>query len=212
MEEQTKKCILVVDDTPNNLTLLVDILTDAGYNAFIASSGECALDQLSHSIPDLILLDVLMPGIDGFETCRRLKAIPDTSKIPVIFMTALDDVKNTIAGFEAGGVDYITKPFQKDELLVRINTHLTINALQQQLEVKNAQLLEKNVQLEAALERVKLLSGILPICCSCKKIRNDDGSWQDVDGYVSEHSEAMFTHSICRDCQMELYPDTCEDE
>ncbi len=120
--------------------------------------------------------------------------------------------ENTIAGFEAGGVDYITNPFQKDELLVRINTHLSIHALQQQLEVKNAQLHEKNVQLEAALEKVKLLSGMLPICSNCKDIRDDECYWQDVAVYVRDHSEAMFTHSICPECNIKFYPDLYEDE
>ncbi len=215
IKEQTKKHILVVDDTPDNLNILDITLTNAGYNTLTASSGDYTLNLLSSadSLPDMILLDVIMPGLDGFETCRRLKTKPDTSKIPVIFMTALANVEDTVKGFEAGGVDYITKPFQNDEILARINTHMTINALQQQLEVKNtqlneknAQLHEKNAQLETALERVKLLSGILPICCNCKKIRNDEGSWQNVEVYVRDHSEAMFSHSICHGCKIELYP------
>jgi len=127
-------------------------------------------------------------------------------------LTSLSDVENIVKGFEVGGVDYITKPFQQDEMLVRINTHLTIRSLQKQLEVKNTQSNEKNAQLEAALDRVKLLSGILPICCNCKKIRNDEGSWQDVVIYVRDHSEAMFSHVICPDCKMELYPEIFEDK
>ena len=211
-ESLTKSSILVVDDSPDNLTILANTLANAGHNTLIASSGDSALNQLSHHLPDLILLDVLMPGIDGFETCRRLKAKPDTANIPVIFMTSLSDVENIVKGFEVGGVDYITKPFQQDEMLVRINTHLTIRSLQKQLEVKNTQSNEKNAQLEAALDRVKLLSGILPICCNCKKIRNDEGSWQDVVIYVRDHSEAMFSHGICPDCKMELYPEIFEDK
>ncbi len=211
-ESLTKKNILVVDDIPNNLTILAEALTNTGYNVFVANSGDRALYQVEHHIPDLILLDILMPGLDGFETCRRLKAKPDTAQIPVVFMTALDDVENTIKGFEAGGVDYINKPFRQAEVLARINTHLSIHALRQQLEVKNTQLHEKNVQLEEALKNVKLLSGMLPICSNCKDIRDDEGYWQDVAVYVRDHSEAMFTHSICPECNIKLYPELYEDE
>ncbi|MHC4268823.1 MAG: response regulator [Planctomycetota bacterium] len=212
MENRIKKSILLVDDTPNNLMILVDTLNNAGYKTLIARSGERALYQISHHSPDLILLDVLMPGMDGFETCRRLKVNPATSKIPVIFITAMTDVENKIKGFEVGGVDYISKPFQQTEVLVRVNTHLTIHALQQQLEAHNAQLHEKNVQLEAALDKVKQLSGMLPICCNCKKIRNDKGYWQDVAVYVRDNSEAVFTHGMCPDCGRKLYPEGYEDE
>ncbi len=211
-ENQASKSILVVDDSPTNLTLMVEVLTEAGYDTLAANSGDRALNQLSRHLPDLILLDILMPGLNGFETCCRIKAYPDTSKIPVIFMTALTDTENTVKGFEVGGVDYITKPFQQAEMLARINTHMTICSLQQQLELKNTQLHDNNVQLEAALERVNLLSGILPICCNCNKIRDVDGSWQDVVVYVRDNSEADFTHGICPDCKIELYPETNEDE
>ncbi|MCP4251807.1 MAG: response regulator [Candidatus Scalindua sp.] len=211
-ERQASKSILVVDDSPTNLTLMVEVLTEAGYDTLVANSGDHTLDQLSRHLPDLILLDIMMPGLNGFETCCRIKANPDTSEIPVIFMTALDDINNTVKGFEVGGVDYITKPFRQAEMLVRIDTHMTICSLKQQLKLKNTQLHDKNVQLEAALERVNLLSGILPICCNCKKIRDVDGSWQDVVVYVRDNSEADFTHGICPDCKIELYPETNEEK
>ena len=207
-----EKRILVVDDHPNNLRVLTNTLNQAGYQTLIANSGDRALYQISNQPPDLILLDVMMPGIDGFETCRRLKANPDTAQIPVIFMTALNDIDNKIVGFEAGAVDYITKPFQIKEVLVRVDTHLTIARLQQQLEVQNAQLQEKNAELEAALDTVNLLSGMLPICANCKKIRDDTGYWEDVAVYVHEHSEVEFTHGICPDCIETLYPDIYDDK
>ncbi len=111
--------VLIVDDVPANLQLLVDSLSGSGFDVFVAKSGESALEQLGHSTPDIILLDVKMPGIDGFETCRRLKAADQTRDIPVIFMTALTDTVEKVKGFEAGAVDYVTKPIEHQEMLAR---------------------------------------------------------------------------------------------
>jgi two-component system sensor histidine kinase/response regulator len=125
--------ILIVDDTPANLSVLVDTLSEAGYHLMVAEDGEDALAQTAHTQPDLILLDVMMPGLDGFETCRRLKAKPRTRDIPVLFMTALTDTTEKVRAFAAGAVDYITKPIQHEEALARISTHLTLRRLQQEL-------------------------------------------------------------------------------
>jgi DNA-binding response OmpR family regulator len=111
---------------PPNLSVLLELLGQAGYEVLIAEDGESALDRASYARPDLILLDVLMPELDGFATCARLKSQPETRDIPVIFMTALADTVDKVRGFDAGAVDYVTKPFQPDELLARVRTHLTI--------------------------------------------------------------------------------------
>lgn len=126
--------ILIVDDTPANLSVLVDTLSESGYNLMVAEDGEDALAQTARTQPDLILLDVMMPGLDGFETCRRFKAQAGTRDIPVIFMTALTDTAEKVRAFSAGAVDYITKPIQHDEALARIGTHLTIRRLQHELQ------------------------------------------------------------------------------
>ncbi len=139
--------ILIVDDTPTNLDVISEALSDAGYTVAIATSGERALKQLERRSPDLILLDVMMPGIDGFETCVRLKANPKTCDIPVIFMTALSDSDSKIKGFEVGAVDYITKPFQEREVLARVKTHLQLSFLTQNLE---QQVCQKNAELQAS--------------------------------------------------------------
>ncbi|MBD1939277.1 response regulator [Microcoleus sp. FACHB-68] len=148
--------ILIVDDNPTNLQLLFDCLTTAGYKVWVARSGQSAIKKVEYSPPDLILLDVLMPGIDGFETCRYLKASESTKDIPVIFMTALADTENKVKGFNAGAVDYITKPFQQEEVLARVQTHLSIRNLTKKLQVQNEQLhqevTERN-QLANELER-----------------------------------------------------------
>lgn len=128
-----KKVILIVDDNVTNLKVAIEHLKQHDLEVIVARSGESGLERASFAQPDLILLDVQMPGIDGFETCRRLKANEDTQDIPVIFMTALSDVENKVRGFDAGGVDYVTKPIQAEEVWVRVNTHLTIRALQQEM-------------------------------------------------------------------------------
>jgi signal transduction histidine kinase len=130
--------ILIVDDTPANLGVLVETLGVAGYQLMVAEDGEEALAQTLKMQPDLILLDVMMPGIDGFETCRQLKARPETRDIPVLFMTALNETADKVRAFAAGAVDYIAKPIEHEEALARIRTHLAIRRLQRELEEQNA--------------------------------------------------------------------------
>lgn len=132
--------ILIVDDTPVNLGVLVDYLEGYGFNIRIARRGETALQRVAYAAPDIILLDVLLPGIDGFETCRRLKANPAHADIPVIFMTSLASAEDKIRGFEVGAVDYVTKPLQQAEVLARVTTHLRLRKVAQNLQARNAQL------------------------------------------------------------------------
>ncbi len=132
--------VLVVDDNPTNLNLLIDYLTAVHFEVYAAEEGQSALDLLAYIEPDIILLDVMMPEMNGFETCRRLKALPATREIPVIFMTALTDTASKVQGFEAGGVDYITKPVQYEEVLARLRTHLELSRLQRRFRDQNVQL------------------------------------------------------------------------
>ncbi|GJD18979.1 response regulator receiver sensor signal transduction histidine kinase [Rivularia sp. IAM M-261] len=144
--------ILIVDDTPTNLEVLSETLYDAGFEVAIALDGESALAQVQVGDFDLILLDVMMPGIDGFETCRRLKADSVSNHIPIIFMTALSDNESKVKALEIGAVDYITKPFHEKEVLARVKTHLKLHKLTQSLEQKVA---ERTAQLTEALENLK---------------------------------------------------------
>jgi serine phosphatase RsbU (regulator of sigma subunit) len=139
--------ILVVDDNPTNIGIIVDYLAESGFKIIVARHGEMGLKRAKFSKPDLILLDVMMPGIDGFETCRRLKADDTSKNIPVIFMTALENIEDKLKGFEAGGVDYITKPVQHEEVLARINTHLRIQDLTHKLQQANQELSQTNQEL-----------------------------------------------------------------
>jgi PAS domain S-box-containing protein len=140
--------ILIVDDMPANLTVLVENLECMGHQVLIAQGSEEALERASLMRPDLILLDVVMPDIDGFETCRRLKATESIQDIPVIFMTCLTDAADKLEGFKAGGVDYITKPFEIGEVIARVTTHLKLREAQNELEEKNAELQRARQELE----------------------------------------------------------------
>lgn len=142
--------ILVVDDTPVNLEVMTDILSAAGYRVSVAISGENALRQLTFEVPDLILLDIKMPGLDGYEICKKVKANPATANTPIIFITALSDTDSMVQGFSLGAVDYVSKPFQEAELLARVKTHLQLrhaNQLYELEKTKNEQLNQLNHQL-----------------------------------------------------------------
>jgi DNA-binding response OmpR family regulator len=141
--------LLIVDDMPQNLRLISDFLAEQGFELMLARSGAQALEKVRLEAPDLVLLDLRMPGMDGFEACRRLKADPETSDIPVIFMTAVDDTAHKVEGFALGAVDYITKPIQREELLARIRHHLQLHRLQMELSAQSEDLAYKNRELEA---------------------------------------------------------------
>ncbi len=149
MNEIPNKTLLIVDDMADNLKLLFRYLSNLKYRVRVAKDGLDALEQVSYSKPDLILLDIMMPKLDGFETCRRLKTDPKTQDIPVIFMSALSDTVDKVTGFEIGGVDYITKPFQYEEVMARVNTHLTLSELRHNLADTNSQLQQQNKELDA---------------------------------------------------------------
>ncbi|HEY9698388.1 MAG TPA: response regulator [Trichocoleus sp.] len=150
--KQPSYTILVVDDNPTNIQVLFDVLNESGYEVAVAKSGESALDRLQNHLPDLILLDVMMPGIDGFEACRRIKANEQTRDIPIIFMTALSDTLDKVKGLSLGAVDYITKPIQHEEVLARIQVHLQLRNLNKTLEQKVA---ERTLELNQALSSLK---------------------------------------------------------
>jgi DNA-binding response OmpR family regulator len=222
-----KGTILVVDDTPASLKLLGDTLTAEGYRVRPADSGELALAAVAANPPELILLDLRMPGLDGLEVCRRLKARPESRDIPIVFVSASGESTERVEGLKLGAVDFVAKPFQQEELLARVQTHLELRRLQVRLEHQAADLRrinellqnelvernraeqalrETNVELASALANVKSLSGLLPICSACKGIRDDKGYWSQVETYIERNSEATFTHGLCPDCVKKYYP------
>ena len=152
--------ILLVDDNPTNLQVLFQTLEGIGCKLLIAKNGEMALSIAGKALPDLILLDIMMPGIDGYEVCRQLKSNPATSGIPVIFLSALGDTEDKVKGLQLGAVDYVTKPFQPDEVIARVNTHLTIHRLKREVESQKDQL-EHELEVVSEVQR-KLLPKQLP--------------------------------------------------
>lgn len=147
--------VLIVDDNLANLGVLSDTLDQAGLEVWVAQSGKVALERVQYALPNLILLDIMMPEMDGFETCRQLKANPLTKDIPIIFMTALSDIANKVEGFQLGAVDYITKPFQQEEVLARIKLHLKLYELNTKLEEKNTLLEQKVAEVSQAYSELQ---------------------------------------------------------
>ncbi|RQP21690.1 response regulator [Piscinibacter terrae] len=124
IDRPTADLVLIVDDVPDNLSLLHDALDEAGYTVLVATSGEAALQRAAQALPDIVLLDAMMPGMDGFEVARRLKAMPETAHIPIVFMTGLTETEHVVTAFQSGGVDYVTKPIRPREVLARIAVHM----------------------------------------------------------------------------------------
>jgi signal transduction histidine kinase len=146
--------ILIVDDNPTNLRMLMNCLEEIGLDVLVAEDGQVALELLDHTKPDLILLDIMMPGINGLDTCRTIKQSPEFSDIPIIFMTALSDTESKLEGFKAGAVDYITKPLQYVEVVARVETHLSMRKMQLKLQQTNRQLTQANQTLSAMNEEL----------------------------------------------------------
>lgn len=192
--------ILIVDDVALNLQVLGEMLDQAGYEVTAALSGRQALEAVQNDKPDLILLDVMMPDLDGFEVCRELKRDLATSEIPVIFLTARTETDAVVKGFAIGAVDYVTKPVNRDELMARVRLHLELLNARQELEHQNAALAQ-------ALAEIQTLRGIIPICSHCKKIRDDKGIWEQIEIYIQQHSDAIFSHGLCPSCMQALYGD-----
>lgn len=206
--------ILVVDDSSESRALLMQFLQTAGHEECIGlESADMVFNYLGlkepsqcHTAPDLILMDVLMPDINGLEACKTIKGTERLHDIPIIMITAKSEAAILQQAFSVGANDYITKPVNRMELLARTNSALALKQEMDRRKLRERELQESNVALQQALKEVKVLRGFIPICASCKKIRNDQGAWQLLEEYLYEHSEAEFSHGICSDCMERLYP------
>lgn len=186
--------ILIAEDDVVSRRLLEATLIRWGYEVIATRNGIEAWDILQgEDAPLLAILDWMMPGMDGLEVCRRLRSLQRAIPPYLIILTAKGRQQDIVTGLEAGANDYVTKPFNREELRARMQVGTRMVELQQSLA-------ERVYALEDALARVKLLQGLLPICSYCKKIRDDQNYWQQVEAYIAEHSEAQFSHSICPDC------------
>jgi response regulator RpfG family c-di-GMP phosphodiesterase len=200
--EVKKQTILIVDDEPGNIEILSETLGD-NYEILFAVSGREALEIAKRKIPDMIILDIIMPAMSGYEVLRNLKLNQLLKEIPIIFITALGEEDQETRGLAMGAVDYISKPFNITIVKLRVKTQL-------ELKLQRDVLIQRNEELQKALAQIKTLSGLLPICASCKKIRDDQGYWTQLEHYISEHSEAVFTHGCCPECMKKLYPEIYE--
>jgi sigma-B regulation protein RsbU (phosphoserine phosphatase) len=186
--------ILVAEDEPISRRALEATLQRWGYEVVLAGDGAVAWDVLNRpDAPPLAILDWMMPGMDGIEVVRRLRQLARRQPTYVILLTCRSGREDVVTGLEAGADDYVTKPFDQKELQARVRAGARIVELQ-------AAVTARLSELEYALANVRRLQGLLPICSYCKKIRDDQNYWQQVEGYISEHSEAEFSHSVCPDC------------
>ena len=172
--------ILIADDDRMSTLMLSRSLEQWGFEAVVVHDGAAAWDQLvGDHPPALAILDWMMPAVDGIELCRRIRATPPRSPVYVILLTARSSRQDLIAGLEAGADDYMTKPFDPDELRARIHVGQRTLGL---------------------MANIKRLTGLLPICSYCKRIRSDHNYWEQVESYIAEHTDALFTHGICPSC------------
>ena len=207
--------ILIVDDSEMSRELLRVWLAGAGYTDVIqVDSGAAAVHRVTNPLApreadiDLILLDIEMAGMDGIHTCRRLRAEPHLQDTPIIMVTGTTDTHTVAESFSAGAMDYIVKPVQKVELLARVRSALTLKRETDARKAREEQLLAKNLALQRALHEIQVLRGLIKICSYCKKIQNDQGTWQQVELYIREHTEAEFSHGLCAECGRAHFPDT----
>ncbi len=188
--ELQEMSIYAVDDDAINLKLLSTILSQSGFtNVKIFYSGEAMLTASEENIPSLILLDIMMPGISGYDVLQAVKGNPKMAHVPVIMITAApleEELEPLRKSFDLGAMDYIAKPFSAIELVVRVKSALKIEKQRQDLEMAGA--------------KIRSLEKLLPICSYCKKVRTDQNYWEEVEVYISEHTDTMFSHSICPTC------------
>ncbi len=186
--------ILIAEDEPGSRRLLEVSLTRWGHQVVVTSNGEDAWQVAQEpNAPPLLVLDWLMPRMDGVDVCRKVRARHDRQLSYIILLTSRGSKEDLVEGLEAGADDYVTKPFDAQELRARIEVGSRVIQLQSTL----AQRVE---ELEAALSREKQLQGLLPICCYCKKIRDDSNYWHQVESYVSKFANVNFSHSVCPEC------------
>lgn len=208
--------ILIVDDMRDNQDLLRYLLKSAGYRdvAVVGSATE-AFQVLGVDEPavereridiELILMDIMMPHISGIEACRRIKSVERLRDIPIIMVTAKTEPKDLEQAFSVGAMDFMTKPVMAIELLARVRSALALKAAMDIRKAHEEELAGKNQELEQTLKEIKVLRGLIPICATCKKIRDDQGYWQLLETYIAQHSEAQFSHGICLECMAKFYP------
>ena len=237
--------ILLVEDSQTQALQLQRFLEENGYRVSIAKNGVEALRSINQNKPTIVISDVVMPEMDGYELCRQIKSDGELRKIPVILLTTLSNPEDIIMGLECGADNFVIKPYDESFLISRIlyilanlelrrdvrsemgldiffagRRHFINSDRLQILDLlfstyesavqKNRELERTNKELKEALETIKTLHGLIPICSYCKKIRNDQGYWQQIEAYIQEHSGAQFSHGLCPECLEKHYPGFCK--
>lgn len=193
--------ILIAEDDITSRLMLEAIIKKWSFDVISVDNGLKAWEILrQQDVPPIALLDWEMPGIDGPELCKRIKLLDRENPIYIILLTGRNSKEDIVIGLQAGADDYVTKPFDNSELLARIN-------VAERLVKTQATLNNKVEELERALDHVKTLQGIIPICMHCHSIRNDDSAWHRLEAYIERHSDAQFSHSICPTCITKYYPE-----
>ncbi|MGH7232909.1 MAG: response regulator [Nitrospiraceae bacterium] len=208
--------ILIVDDSLDERLLISRILKDAGCGEIVtAASARQAFEQLGIDSPtataaavDVILMDIRMPDVDGIEACRRIKADERYRDVPILIVSARDRAKFLEDAFKAGALDYISKPLDQVELLVRVRSAIKLKQEVDHRKSWEEQLTKSIEELHQSLRGIDLLKGIILICSSCKKIRNGQNTWQSLEEFIQANSKITFSYDLCTDCCTRLYPDT----
>ncbi len=195
----SKMKVLIVDDDPVNIGVLANALKGS-YEICTALNGYDAIAQVKQESPDLVLLDVMMPDLDGLQVCRLIRAEGAYADLPIIFVTAVDSLEGEVQGLELGAVDYITKPVNLKLAKLRVRNQIELKRQRNIVKEQNALLTRQKEALEATLGRVKRLEGMISICMYCKKMRTEANVWQQLEQYLGEHSDAVFSHGLCPEC------------
>src|SRR4051812_39200063 len=186
--------ILIADDDPISRRLASHALADCGADVATADGGQAAWEAIqARTQSTVLILDRMMPGVDGVDLCKAARLLPTFPPLYILMVTSASETSDITAGLEAGADDYVVKPFKAAELKARAQVGMRMVALQESMARRLA-------DLELALANVKQLRGLLPMCAYCKKIRVDDSYWQQLEGYLSDHSDAEFSHGICPEC------------
>ncbi len=192
--------ILIAEDDATSRTILQAVLSKNGYDVVSVSDGLAALEAFQQAdAPDVAIVDLIMPKLDGLEVVREVRAVKAVRPPYIIILSTKRETADVVAGLDAGADDYLAKPFDASELRARVEVG------RRMIEMR-ATLADKVQELALALEQVKTLRGIVPICANCKNVRDDQGYWNRVETYFREHTEAEFSHAVCPDCMTKLYP------
>lgn len=190
--------LLVVDDESDICLFLKQLLEQEGYSVLTACSGKEALDLARQQTIDILITDIRMPGMDGIELIGKMSGL--NRHIQSIVLTGHGDISTAIEAMKKGSLNYLKKPINFDELLITVARGLSIIKLQENLEKRTTELEGSNQELKKALSEIKQLKKFLPICSSCKKMRDEKGEWTSMESYIQTHTDSVFSHSLCPDC------------